>query len=209
MRTLRMTIGAAAVAALLATGTTAAGAAAPSFYRNAARLEGALRDAVEREPEALLKSLSASERICELGEGAAARGETALAEADWSALDQAITVLDEPQLAAVRRALAAARAELSAFAGTYRRAWRGQGLLVRRLTGATAQVRHGAEAVAASLAVLDTAFPAWHEHRCEAALAATAAANQGAAAGVARIAAGMERVWALGRAASPARRAAT
>lgn len=199
MSGLQRTIGVLAIAAAIAAGATLAEAAtAGSYYSAASRLEGAMRNAIERQPEGLLKSLTTSERVCGLGESAEARGETESAEADWSTLNQVVELLDKPEVRGVRRALSEARLELTNFESTYRRAWQGQPVRLRRLSSAASQVRQGIERVIASLAVLNTAFTAWKDHRCEAALAATATSNQGAGAGVERIAGGMELLWILG-----------
>lgn len=196
---LQKMIGVLAIIASVATGVPPAEAApTPAFYRDASRLEGALRRAIERQPEGLLKSLATSERVCGLGEGAEARGETESAEADWSTLNQVVELLDEPEVEGVRRALGEARLELADFESTYRRAWQGQRVRVRKLGIAAGQVRQGIEGVTSSLVVLDAAFMAWRDHRCEAALAATATSNLGAGTGVERIAGGMERLWILG-----------
>lgn len=196
---LRFATGVLAIAAVsIALARPAEAAPSPSFYSGASRLDDALRNALERQPEGLLKSLGASERVCGLGEGAEARGETEAAEADWSTLNQIVERLDEPGVQSVLRTLNGARSELSRFESSYLRAWHGQHPRVERLRSAAGQVRHGIGDVIASLAVLDTAFAAWKEHRCEAALAASATANQGASAAVARIADGMASLWLLG-----------
>lgn len=199
MTRLQRVVGVLAITVSVATGVSPAEAApSPSFYSGASRLEGALRTAIERQPEGLLMSLTTSERVCGLGEGAEARGEMESAEADWTTLNQVVELLYKPGVLGVRRALSEARLELANFENTYRRAWHEQRIRPRRLSSAASQVRQGIERVIASLAVLDTAFTAWKDHRCEAPLAATATSNQGAGAGVEQIAGGMERLWILG-----------
>ncbi|MGD9736013.1 MAG: hypothetical protein AB7V58_10465 [Solirubrobacterales bacterium] len=183
---------------LLAFGsTTAAAAPSNSFFHAVSRLDSALRTAIERQPEGLLKSLAASERICSLGEGAEARAEAAAAAADWSTLQQAVELLDRPGLGSVERGFAEATSTLRELEATFSRSWRGQSARLRLLHVAAAQVRRGIRLALASFDPLRQAFSAWLEHHCEAALAASASSTQQARVGVAVIVGGMERLWVL------------
>jgi len=196
--------------AAMALGSPSAGAAEPasagSFARDLAGLENAVRNAIERQPEGLLKSVTAAERVCEVGDRAEARGDVGAAEASWSTLDQIVGVFGEPELATVRHALREAGEELTVAQRRFRAIWSQQKRNPRPLASAVRSVRRGIDRVIASLATLQAAFAAWRGHICEAALAAAATADRQAQNGVEAIAIGMQRLWILATVAGEARR---
>src|SRR5438132_151439 len=91
-------VAAVAALALGAVPATAAAAGGRPFLHALSRLDNALRVAIEDQPEGLVMSLAASERVCWLGASAEERGEPAAAAADWSTLTQIVQLFDEPGL---------------------------------------------------------------------------------------------------------------
>lgn len=165
------------------------------YLRSVSRLDAALRVAIERQPEGLAKSLAASERVCALGQEAEARGDVTAAAADWSTLSQAVEVLDEPGLAGVERAFANSAQTLSKVESTFSEAWRGQSARLRELRRGSKAIRQGIGRFNSSFTTLRSAFSAWREHRCEAALASINTFAEAIPPGVRSISRGMERLW--------------
>lgn len=185
------------VAALLALVAAAPATAASHdpYQRALGSVDGALRFAIEQQPEGLSKSLAASERVCALGQGAEERGETAAAAADWSTLSQTVEQLDEPGLGTVERSLGAAVETVDRVESRFSRAWRGQTDRVRALHQGARSVRRGLRLLSGSFGELRGAFSAWDEHRCEAALAAIDSFAETLPEAMAPINRGMERLW--------------
>jgi hypothetical protein len=187
-----------AVAAFVWLAPSASAQARDPYLRALGSIDGALRFAIERQPEGLAKSLAASERICSLGQGAEERGEAGAAAADWSTLSQTVELLDEPGLTGVERALGAAIDTVDRVEATVRRAWSGQTDRVRDLRAGAKAVRAGLRRLRGSFADLRQAFSAWEAHRCEAALAAIDAFAEAVPAATVPINRGMERLWTAG-----------
>lgn len=192
-----LALAAALVAVAFAAVPATASAGTGSPFRHAVnRLDHALQLAIEDQPEGLLMSLAASERVCWLGALTEERGEPAAASADWSTLEQLVQQLDEPGLHGVEEGFGRAASVLAGLGENFSRAWRGQHR-ARTLRGAAAMVRSGINETLAALQPLRQAFAAWAAHRCEAALAAINTSDRQIPTAIETITRGMERLWIL------------
>lgn len=185
----------AALLALIVAAVPAEAAPSSPFLRALGSIDGALRFAIEEQPEGLAKSLATSERVCALGQGAEARGDAAAAEADWSTLAQTVGQLDEPGLSAVERSFAAATETVNLVESKFSRGWRAQPDRVRALRQGADSVRRGLRLLSGSFGDLRSAFAAWEAHRCEEALAAIDSFTEAIPKGMPPINRGMERLW--------------
>ena len=199
--------------AFLAALSPAAAAARDPYAAALARIDNALRFAIERQPEGLAKSLAASERVCALGEDAEVAGEAAAAAEDWGALGQIVARLDEPGLVRVEAAFASVDATLQATVKRFSRTWRKRPQRVAELRRGAREVRRGLGRLDAGFGRLAGAFAAWREHRCEAALAAVDGFSAAIPAAMSAVNFGMWRLYSLsagarrGAARAPAARA--
>jgi hypothetical protein len=191
-------ISAVLLALLVAAVPTAAAPSSP-YLAALGSIDGALRFAIEQEPEGLAKSLATSERVCSLGQGAEDRGDAAAAEADWSTLSQTVEQLDRPGLSAVERSFAAATESVHRVESRFSRGWSGQPDRVRALHRGAASVQRGLSLLSGSFGDLRDAFAAWEAHRCEVALAAVDSFTEAIPKGMPPINRGMERLWRISR----------
>lgn len=175
----------------------AATAPAAAYARALARLDDALRFAIERQPEGLAKSLAASERVCGLGQEADGVGDAAAAAEDWGTLGQLVVKLDEPGLVRVEAAFAEVDRTLSQLQSRFRRAWRQEPARVAQLHRGARTLRRGLARLSAGFHHLSGAFAAWRQHRCEAALASVDSFSRSIPGAVGAVNLGMWQLFAL------------
>ena len=195
---MRMPIPAFALALVLIVFSGVAQAASPNPYRHDLRRVGAkLELAIEVKPGELGESLLASEAVCELAQGAEARGDAAAASADWSTLAQLVGERDLPGASAVGRAFANADSMLGSLRDHFSAGWRDQPEKVRALIAAVRQARHGIADLGHAMARIEGAFGAWSGHDCAAALVAIESDAGTLPHGIGEINVGMGRLWSL------------
>lgn len=183
-----------AVAFLAAVPATAS---TDAFRGDLAQVDGHLRIAIERAPEALGDSLLAAEGVCGLGERATSRREVDLAAADWVTLGQLIDQQASAQSRRVAVAFGNADSVLRDLRRRYERRWAGAPERLRELRRGVAATRGGIAVMRAAVAGLAEPFESWKAHECAAATRGVADAFARAPAGLERINAGMSRLWRL------------